>query len=368
MAFSLWVLSMHADASPPTGFPYRRFASDARFALLLNVVFALLITSVVGRLSHFGVSLTFSMCIGTLAFVLIDGLRLWLLSRQIHLKWYAYGPVVLLLGAIAHYAGATLAHALLGLPRPEWSTLGYGGTENVIVVTLLISAVITLFFSHRERAYRAETAAAREKARAEAVERGALQTRLQLLQAQIEPHMLFNTLANVQGMIAIDPARAQHMLDQLIQYLRATLTSSRAEATTLGQEFDLLDAYLGLMSVRMGARLHYRLDLPPELRERAVPPMLLQPLVENAILHGLEPKIDGGRVTVQARAAAGELRLSVSDTGLGLDAPPARSGTRLGVANTRARLQALYGERAALALEANHPAGVIARLTLPESA
>jgi sensor histidine kinase YesM len=177
--------------------------------------------------------------------------------------------------------------------------------------------------------------------------------------------MLFNTLANLQGLIAIDPPRAQQMLDLLIQYLRATLTSSRAESNTLAQEFALMEAYLGLMQIRMGERLSFSLDLPDTLRTHPVPPMLLQPLVENAIAHGLEPKIEGGHVAVSAVLADGVLALSVQDSGRGPAAGPGKKGTNVGLANTRERLRALFGDRAALTLEAAQPAGALARITLP---
>jgi sensor histidine kinase YesM len=178
--------------------------------------------------------------------------------------------------------------------------------------------------------------------------------------------MLFNTLANLQGLIAIDPQQANRMLDHLIQYLRATLSATRAETTTLAQEFDAAEAYLGLMAVRMGARLSYRCVLPAALRGARLPAMLLQPLVENAIIHGLEPKIEGGTVTVEARAHDGVLEICVTDTGLGLDdTEPAAKGTGVGVTTTRERLRALYGARAALALTPAQPHGVLARLTLP---
>lgn len=126
-----------------------------------------------------------------------------------------------------------------------------------------------------------------------------------------------------------------------------------------------MDAYLGLMSVRMGARLAFTLELPPGLRAATIPPMLLQPLVENAIIHGLEPKVDGGHITVSASRSGDTVVISVADTGLGLDAPSAKSGTHVGLANTRDRLHALFGAQAALALEPNPPQGATARLTLP---
>lgn len=126
-----------------------------------------------------------------------------------------------------------------------------------------------------------------------------------------------------------------------------------------------MQAYLGLMSIRMGARLRFTLDLPEALRQIKVPPMLLQPLVENAIQHGLEPKIEGGHIHVQACMDGGMLLLTVSDDGLGLAHPGQSKGTHLGVANIRERLHGMHGDCASLSLAANHPAGVIARLTLP---
>ena len=258
-----------------------------------------------------------------------------------------------------------LAFKVLGMPMPTLFELVASGSNGMLAFTLIVTAGAMVFLHNRERLLHAETAAAEERARAEAVARQALQAQLQLLQAQIEPHMLFNTLANLQGMISIDPDRAQVMLDHLIQYLRTTLTSSRAESTTLAHEFTLMEAYLGLMSVRMGARLAFSLQLPSELRAAQIAPMLLQPLVENAIIHGLEPKVDGGHITVSAAQDGGTLVVSVADTGLGLNAPSANAGTHVGVANTRERLHALYGTQASLSLEPNPAQGATARLTLP---
>ncbi|OGQ52118.1 MAG: hypothetical protein A3J24_12145 [Deltaproteobacteria bacterium RIFCSPLOWO2_02_FULL_53_8] len=147
-------------------------------------------------------------------------------------------------------------------------------------------------------------------------------------------------------------------------YLRATLSSSRAEKTTLSHEFSLMEAYLDLMSVRMGKRLSFTLQLPHALEDVLIPPMLLQPLIENAIKHGLEPKIDGGHIDVRATLEQGMLRLSIADTGLGLGVSPAR-GTQVGLANVRERLLALYGTSASLLLLANPSDGTIAQLDLP---
>ncbi len=352
------------DSAARQGFPFRALARDAFVVVPLCVACAAIITAITGRVASFYENLVFSLVIGALAFLIIDVARLliWGETRPHKAGFFA---ILLLSVPIAQFGGSMLASKLLGIQTPGLAALVMGPASNMLLFTLIMTGAATLFLYSRDKALRAEAAAAEEKARAEAIARQALQAQLQLLQAQIEPHMLFNTLANLQGLIGIDPARAQHMLDQLIDYLRASLASSRNEATTLGQEFALLDAYLGLMAVRMGARLRYTLDLPPQLRGAPVAPMLLQPLVENAIIHGLEPKVDGGQVAVSAAQDGEFLVVSVSDTGLGLDAPSSKAGTRLGLANTRERLQALFGAQATLVLEPNPPHGATARLTLP---
>ena len=186
----------------------------------------------------------------------------------------------------------------------------------------------------------------------------ATEAQLKLLQSQLEPHMLFNTLANLRALIAIDPARATVMLDSLIDYLRATLSASRATSHSLQSEFDRLRDYLALIQVRMGPRLTYTLDLPPELAAQPVPTLLLQPLVENAIKHGLEPKIEGGKVTVSARRAGSNVVLTVLDDGVGL-----KDGAGFGLTQVRERLQATYGDAAALYLGADSAQVTCAKIT-----
>ena len=190
--------------------------------------------------------------------------------------------------------------------------------------------------------------------------RQATEAQLKLLQSQLDPHMLFNTLANLRALIATDPARAITMLDSLIDYLRATLSASRATSHSLQNEFDRLHDYLALMQVRMGPRLTYTLDLPPELVTHSVPTLLLQPLVENAIKHGLEPKIEGGSVAVSARREGNAIVLDVLDSGVGL-----KDGVGFGLTQVRERLQAAYGERATIFLGAASAEYTQARVTFP---
>ena len=357
-----------AHPAPGASSFWRMLLNHALLAAAFNVVIALFIAAILHGGMHFRNDIVFSMCIGTAAWIIIDGGRLLLWGRGSPPK----GKFLLLLlvsTPIAYYAGASIGAYLLGysltrvLPADSFAALA---SISFTLTMVLLGGWI--YWSRMEMA-ELKIRAAEQQAHAAAIERQAIQAQLQLLQTQIEPHMLFNTLANLQGLIAIDPARAQTMLDQLIQYLRATLASSRAQVTTLAHEFSLLEAYLGLMSVRMGARLAYALQLPPELRDARMPPMLLQPLIENAIRHGLEPKIGGGRIDVSAERRDHVLTVTVADTGLGMDgdgvALDSPAGTEVGLANIRDRLRALYGDAAQLSLRHNQPSGVIAQLTLP---
>ena len=197
-------------------------------------------------------------------------------------------------------------------------------------------------------------------------QRQAAEHQLKLLESQIEPHMLFNTLANLRVLIGTDPPRAQAMLDQLIAFLRATLGGSRVSSHPLGTEFARLADYLALMQIRMGERLQTRFDLPDELATLPVPPLLLQPLVENSIKHGLEPKVSGGRIDVSARRERAQLVLEVRDTGAGLSSTRG-DGTQFGLVQVRERLATLYGTKASfeLANAGGAEGGTLATLRLP---
>ncbi|HVL76003.1 MAG TPA: histidine kinase [Noviherbaspirillum sp.] len=354
-----------APPAPAVAYPrLRRFAIDVAIVSVFNVAIALFITYVLRIHDSLTDNIVISMCIGTLAVTFIDGTRLLLWPHRAP----PLVPFLLLLAVsipAAQLIGSRIAGALTGIPSLEIAGVRSGNVPGAIVMLVLVCLGITWFFWSRERLEHLKAEAAAEKARAAEIERRALQAQLQLLQAQTEPHMLFNTLANLQGLIAVDPPRAGAMLDQLIQYLRASLSSSRAQAVTLEQEFALLDAYLGLMKVRMDARLSYRLDLPAELAALPVPPMLLQPLVENAIKHGLEPKLDGGALEVKATRRDRELVLSVCDTGLGDACHAHTAGGGTGLANVRERLAALFGGHASLLLQPNQPCGLRATLTIP---
>jgi len=195
----------------------------------------------------------------------------------------------------------------------------------------------------------------------------ALEARLRLLQGQIEPHLLFNTLANVRSLMDYDPPRAKRMLDTFSGYLRAGLSQLRQTDSTLQAELDMAHGYLALLQIRMEERLRFSIEADAAARAARMPALMLQPLVENAIHHGLEPKLDGGSVTVRACVRAGRLHLIVADDGLGMDMPSRRlrPGAGMALTNLRARLRTRFGADASLALRPAAGGGTEAILDLP---
>ncbi|MEO8676304.1 MAG: histidine kinase, partial [Casimicrobiaceae bacterium] len=186
---------------------------------------------------------------------------------------------------------------------------------------------------------------------------------------QVEPHFLYTTLANVVSLIDTEPATAKAMIERLIALLRSAAAAAGTANATLASQVEHLRAYLELIALRMGGRLAFRVDVPPALAGVAVPPLLLQPLVENAIRHGLEPKVGGGSVAVAARRIGEMLELTVVDDGVGFAAKKATpaKGSGLGLANLRARLASIYGGAASIVIEDNAPSGSRITLRLPLS-
>jgi len=274
-------------------------------------------------------------------------------------RWLLTGVIAIPTG---YFVGHQIAFLLLGEP------MRMVGHEHVslipIIFTVLAGGWGLHYYATREQL--AQEAAARSEA-----QRLAVESQLRLLRAQLEPHMLFNTLANVRSLVREDVDRAESMIDQLIVYLRSALAASQTESVALSREFAQLRAYLDIMALRMGPRLAYQLELPATLERTEVPPMLLQPLVENAIKHGLEPKVGRGSIEVVARAMPSGIEIRVSDSGLGLpadddDGPSARpANTSYGLQHVRDRLHVLYGPAARLSLERRDPTGVCAVVFIP---
>jgi signal transduction histidine kinase len=231
------------------------------------------------------------------------------------------------------------------------------------MLLVLTGVIVKLVLGSKKKAeVRAQAATA--TAAEEGLKRQLAEAQLKMMQAQVEPHFLFNTLASVDYLIETDPGRASKMQKNLIQYLRAALPQMREGSTTLGKEIALCRAYLEILKVRMDDRLQFAINVPQGLASAQFPPMMLQSLVENAIKHGLEPKADGGALTISADISHGMLRVTVADTGLGFGAG-GTAGTGVGLANVRERLAALYGASAKLQVESNMPSGTIAIIEVP---
>jgi len=263
---------------------------------------------------------------------------------------------VLLLGAIGAGAWAVLpgyvrvlaARDVHALPDPQLLACVFGVNAAVLGLPLWLA---------RTRAHARQLAELRHVA---------LAAELKALQAQVEPHFLYNTLANTRYLARHQPARAVEMLEHLIAYLHSALPDMRSQASTLGREFELAGHYLALMAIRFGERLQYRLDCPPALAAVPMPPLLLMTLVENAVRHGVEPKPGTVRIDVTAGRSGDSLSIVVADDGAGMD--QAALGSGVGLRNLRQRLQALYGARAGFVLRRSDAGVTESVLTLPVAA
>jgi sensor histidine kinase YesM len=233
---------------------------------------------------------------------------------------------------------------------------------QMLFIGVMFGSIITYIFSSRAQIADSEARIQEEKIKRLTSETKAAEANLKLLQAQIEPHFLFNTLSNVLSLLDTDTEKGKSMLMDFVHYLRTSLSKIRGNKTTLGQEMEMIQAYLNIFKVRMGNRLHFKIDLPEKLKANSFPPMLIQPLVENAIKHGLEPKVDGGDILIRGIEKDGVLRLEVIDTGGGFIREQ-ESG--MGLSNIRERLFSLYGNSGRLILEENSPQGLKAAIEVP---
>jgi signal transduction histidine kinase len=238
-----------------------------------------------------------------------------------------------------------------------------------LIIYVFSGGGFALFAYFRERTRVQASLRRRELARANDARREA-EMRLSLLQAQVEPHFLFNTLAGLRSMIGHDPAAAQGMVDKLVDYLRAAIPKMRSdgeqEPPTLGDQIDIVKSYLELMQIRMGKRLSFDIQIPTALRDAQFPPLMLISLVENALKHGLEPKPQGGHLHITAHKEGRMLTVTVTDNGVGFGGA-ATSGSGIGLSNIKMRLAQIHGARAALTLKTPEHGGLAASITLPST-
>jgi signal transduction histidine kinase len=266
--------------------------------------------------------------------------------------------------------GGTVADFAQGRPPFAWFT-NDTSFRSVVITSLafgfLYAVTVALIANLRHRVYLEKTARLEGEARQSELDRRLAESQLRLLQLQIEPHFLFNTLGSAQQLAEKGAPDAARLIADLIRFLRASTQSLRENATTLKQDAAMVAAYLAIMQTRLRERLRYTIDIPDTVGKLSIPPGMLITLVENAIKHGIEPSPAGGAIAVSAQLFAGDgdarLAIVVADTGAGLSG--SAPGQGIGLANIRERLTLLYGERASLELEENEPRGFRARLTLP---
>lgn len=250
----------------------------------------------------------------------------------------------------------------LALWLPGLGNSGHPYVLPTVFVGLFFGIIVTIIALLSEHIENLATEVKQRELNLVESEKRQMEAQLKMLQAQIEPHFLFNTLANVSSLIDSDPALSKRLLERLNDWLRIALVRARSDDATLGDELAMLENYLQILKIRFGNRLRWTMDVDDEIRSRAFPPMLLQPLVENAVRHGIERKIGGGEVGIRATLIEESLRIEVSDTGIGM---VSKDGSGTGLANIRARLATLVGERGRLSLKGNSSGGITAILELP---
>jgi signal transduction histidine kinase len=306
---------------------------------------------------------------------------LWALASTIANCWVGFRVLDSLsfTGALQAIVGTTVAFALFFAVHtdPVWRQAfksWWAGTFGSIwwffgALMLVVYGVPDLVARLRRRERAAVTRALKAETASERLARQSAESELRLLQAQIEPHFLYNTLANLRFLIQKNAPDALAMTDSLIEYLRTSVPDMRAKRVALGREADHVRHYLQIMRLRLGGRLDFAVDVPETLRAVELPPLVLLTLVENAIKHGIAPLVEGGRVEVRAREEGAAVVIEVADTGVGLasarEAAVTEASTGAGLANARGRLWLTYGEAAELTLAANEPRGTIATVRIP---
>lgn len=236
--------------------------------------------------------------------------------------------------------------------------------KPVMVLGFIFSVTCFFYFYSHEQKLLAQKELEKAKRIQSEQEKALVLSQLRQLQSQIEPHFLFNTLANVNALIGHDPKTAQHMLGKLTELLRGTLQNSRQSNSTLEAELNLVDAYLAIQQIRLGERLRYQIQ---NQLTQPLPfaPLLLQPLVENAVQHGIEPKAEGGEVIIDVSQLEQAIKVEVTDTGVGFGHTTSQTGHGIGLENTRERVKALYGDGASLSIKQADSGGVKAVILIP---
>lgn len=244
--------------------------------------------------------------------------------------------------------------------------IGVKGLLPTILLGIIFTGICYYYFHNRELKAQSDRALAQAKQKQAEQEKALILSQLRQMQSQIEPHFLFNTLANISALMEQDVTKARTMLEQLTELLRTTLAVSRQSHTTVGHEIRLIEAYLAIQKVRLDHRLTFTINIAPELQEITIPPMLIQPLVENAIKHGIEPQKRGGTITISIEKTTSQrLIITVQDDGIGLDASAQTKGSGVGLSNIKQRVHALYDNHAQMSIQQPEKGGFKVTIELP---
>ncbi len=324
------------------------------FTLLFNTVIAVFFTAT-GAESRFFDNLIMSQCMGISIFTSIYAALAIFKTESSTLQ------LIIIISALIIGAslGTILGTTALGMNPVSLVNEKFKLFFQIIIIGLMFGSIISYVFISLGTI-------SQEKMKRLDMEKSAAETELKLLQSQMEPHFLFNTLSNVMGLIERDPEQAKRMLESFTSFLRASFLTARDRTVTLAHEEGVVRNYLDVFAVRMGDRLRYRIDIPDSLRDFRIPPLLIQPLVENAVKHGLEPAREGGDIYVRARVDGNFVHISVADTGIGMNEKG--TGAGIGLENIRRRLNLVYGERGRLVVEENKPSGVKVAIEIPYEA
>lgn len=269
-------------------------------------------------------------------------------------SWRYVLPTATVGAALGGYAAAAIAFA------PDWSALT---NWSRILPEWRIGTAFSAFFIGLSLV----TAAVRQREQSEfETKQRLLEARLQMLAARIEPHFLMNTLANLRYLVRSDAGTAYAMLDHLSDFLQGALERSRDINSTLGQELQIVESYLAIMRLRLGDKLGFQIDVPDDLHAIRFPSLLLQTLVENAIVHGIEPAVQPGVITIHAEEDHGTIRLKIADDGVGFSGNEHARGKGVGLQNVRDRLEVVYQGRASFNINPGTAAGTEATLVLPK--
>jgi sensor histidine kinase YesM len=341
-------------------FTLKQVLLDLLYTAFINTAIAIVITFT-GVSKNFLVSFVMSQSYGIPTYSAM--LFLFYVSNPNPRKIVSMALIVAAGAAAGILAGSQIGRFIL----QEFFSITLKRTEltifRTVILWLIFGSAISYFFYSKARIKISKEIIQQERINRLSSEKERLEANLKLLQAQVEPHFLFNTLSNVLSLIDTDPTKGKSMLLDLIHYLRTSLSRTLPVATTLDQEMNIIKAYLNIQKVRMGERLRFTIELPDALREYPFPPMLLQPLVENAVKHGLEPVIEGGEITIRVAEKNGLIRIEVQDTGNGFNSYDTAG---VGITNVRERIRLLYGDEGRLMLEANVPHGVTAIIEVPK--